>query len=196
MSFNLTPSDINQTFIIESASMSGGTAIFSACTALYTSAIITCDGTTSILLSGGTSIFNGSISATTISGDTFFSGGTDLFTIIENVATSVIVSGSSFSGNTSGSCIGDLFISNLYGCSPITLHDDLVPTTDNNVNLGTPIKRFRAINTVSGTSTVWSSTTSVTTPKVDLGLDSGGFSRILTANSSVLNNDTLDGLIY
>ena len=36
-----------------------------------------------------------------------------------------VVSSSTFTGNTSASCITDLYISNLYGCSPITVHDDL-----------------------------------------------------------------------
>jgi len=30
-----------------------------------------------------------------------------------------------FSGNTSATCINELYISNLYGCSPITIHDNL-----------------------------------------------------------------------
>jgi hypothetical protein len=30
-----------------------------------------------------------------------------------------------FTGNTSATCINDLYISNLYGCSPITVHDNL-----------------------------------------------------------------------
>jgi hypothetical protein len=34
--------------------------------------------------------------------------------------------GGSFTGNTSGDCITDLYVSNLYGCSPITIHDNLV----------------------------------------------------------------------
>lgn len=42
-----------------------------------------------------------------------------------------------FTGNTSGSCITDLHITNLYGCSPITIHDNLqnvtsTATTSNN----------------------------------------------------------------
>lgn len=36
-----------------------------------------------------------------------------------------IFSGSTFSGG-SGNCITDLYVSNLYGCSPITMHDNLV----------------------------------------------------------------------
>jgi hypothetical protein len=34
--------------------------------------------------------------------------------------------GSPFTGNTSGDCITDLYVSNLYGCSPITIHDNLI----------------------------------------------------------------------
>jgi hypothetical protein len=30
-----------------------------------------------------------------------------------------------FTGNTSGNCIGDIWVSNLYGCSPITIHDSI-----------------------------------------------------------------------
>ena len=33
--------------------------------------------------------------------------------------------GGSFTGNTSGDCITDLYITNLYGCSPITVNDNL-----------------------------------------------------------------------
>jgi len=35
------------------------------------------------------------------------------------------ISGGSFTGNTSGSCINDLYVHNLYGCSPIMVHDVL-----------------------------------------------------------------------
>jgi hypothetical protein len=34
----------------------------------------------------------------------------------------------SFTGNTSATCITDLYISNLYGCSPVTVHDNLQHT--------------------------------------------------------------------
>jgi hypothetical protein len=33
--------------------------------------------------------------------------------------------GGTFTGNTSGDCIVDLYITNLYGCSPITVHDNI-----------------------------------------------------------------------
>jgi len=38
---------------------------------------------------------------------------------------SYVLSGSTFTGNTSGDCITDLYVSNLYGCSPITLNENI-----------------------------------------------------------------------
>ncbi len=35
----------------------------------------------------------------------------------------------SFTGNTSGDCITDLYVTNLYGCSPITVHDTIESVT-------------------------------------------------------------------
>jgi hypothetical protein len=138
-------------------------------------------GDTIIEFSGDSS-FNGSVSA-----ETFYSGGTNLLKLIQDAY---------FTGNTSGNCINEFYVSNLYGCSPITLHDDIIPVTDDTINLGSSIQRFRQINTVSGMSTVWTSTTSVTTAMLDLGLDSGGNLRQITANNSIIQNDILDGDIY
>ena len=42
---------------------------------------------------------------------------------------SVNLSQLKFTGNTSGDCITELHVSNLYGCSPITIHDNLQNTT-------------------------------------------------------------------
>ena len=183
-----SPSDINQTFIIEPLSITGGSPTISACTAIYTTTIFPCSGNTSIFLGdtiiefSGDSSFNGSVSA-----DTFYSGGTNLLTLIQDAY---------FTGNTSGNCINEFYVSNLYGCSPITLHDDIIPVTDDTINLGSGIQRFRQINTVSGMSTVWTSTTSVTTAMLDLGVDSDGNLRQITANNSIIQNDVLDGDIY
>ncbi len=104
--------------------------------------------------------------------------------------------GGTFTGG-SGNCITELYVDNLYDCvSGITLHGDITPVTDNTINLGTPIKRFRDINTVSGTTTVWTSTIKVYTPELDLGLDSLGNQRTITANNSVIQNDILNGGIF
>jgi hypothetical protein len=89
-----------------------------------------------------------------------------------------------------------IYTSNIYGCSPITIHDDLLPNSGDTLNLGTPIKRFRDINTVSGTSTVWTSTNVVNTPNLNLGLDSLGNNRVINANNSVIQNDILNGGIF
>jgi len=212
---NCGNSSINKTFIIETATLTGGTPVISACTAIYTNELISCSGDTVIQLTSGSTIFNTDITVNgTINGDTFYSGSTDLYNVILSAITEndIYVTGgtfsgstliltknngqsvfSTFTGNTSGDCITDLYVSNIFGCSPITLHDDLEPVTDNFINLGTPIKRFRDINTVSGTSTTWTSTTSVITPNLMLGLDSSGNTRTITANNSVIQDDILFG---
>ena len=131
-SCNTNPSNINQTFIIEPLAVTGGTPVISACTAVYTDAIIICSGNSQILMSSGETVFN----------------------------------------------------------------TNIVPTTDSSIDIGDPIRRFRNINTVSGVSTVWTSTTSVTTAMLDLGLDSSGNTRQITANNSIIQNDILDGDTY
>ncbi len=103
--------------------------------------------------------------------------------------------GSVLFNSTVSACTG-IYTSNLYGCSPITIHDDLLPSSDDTINLGTPIRRFRDINTVSGTSTVWTSTNVVNTPNLNLGLDSDNNQRTITANNSVIQDDILMGGNY
>lgn len=77
--------------------------------------------------------------------------------------------------------------------SNFTVYNTIVePTIDDNSSLGTPTRRWRQVNTVSGTSTVWASTDRVITPNLDLGLDSNSESRIITANNSVIQDDILD----
>jgi len=101
--------------------------------------------------------------------------------------------GDVFTGGT-GSCVTDLYIENLHSCTTgITLHNDITPSIDNTINFGTQLKRFRDINTVSGTTTVWTATTKVYTPELDLGLDSLGNTRVITANNSIIQDDTLNG---
>jgi len=199
---NCNPSDINQTFIIEPIIFggSGSTPIISACTAVFTNYIQNCDGNASVFLNNGAfmfsgdSFFTGNISAQTIntqsfSANTYYSGSTRLSVIIQDYV-------NAYSGNTSGNCITDLYISNLHGCSPITTHADIIPKIDNTLDLGSPIRRFRTVNSVSGMSTYWTATSKVTTPNLDLGLDSQGNSRIITANNSIIQNDCLSSGVY
>lgn len=82
----------------------------------------------------------------------------------------------------------------------ITVNTNLNPKTDNTTDLGTPIKRFRQLNTFSGNSTYWYSQTAMiptlTAYTVDLGNDAQNDHRILTADSSILVNDGLRGGTY
>lgn len=104
--------------------------------------------------------------------------------------------GGSFTGGT-GSCITDLYVENLLSCTTgITLHSDIIPEGDGIINLGSPVQRFRDINTVSGTSSYWVATVKVISPELDLGNDSLGNPRSITANNSIIQNDTLQGGTY
>jgi hypothetical protein len=120
--------------------------------------------------------------------------------------------GSTITGSTGDFIVG----SNLYVCSGTTFTDIIdpcttgvtinsnftvfpqrtLPTSDGTKDLGSPIRRFRNINTISGTSTVWTSTDRVITPNLDLGLDSQSNSRIITADNSVIQDDILNGGSY
>jgi hypothetical protein len=105
-------------------------------------------------------------------------------------------SNTAFTGGT-GSCITDLYIENLHSCTTdVKLHNDITPNTDNTINLGTSFKRFRDINTVSGTTSYWQATVKIVSPELDLGNDSLGNPRTITADSSIIQNDTLLGGTY
>lgn len=125
-------SDINQTFIIEPLSLTGGSPTITACTAVFTNELVSCDGDAMISLGSGSTIFN----------------------------------------------------------------TDIVPVNDATIDVGYPLQRFRNINTVSGTSSVWTSSISVSTPNLDLGLDLLNNSRIITADNSIIQNDELNGGNY
>lgn len=71
----------------------------------------------------------------------------------------------------------------------------LEPNIDNIISLGNQLRRFRDINTVSGYSTIWSSTT-INVTNLNLGNDSLGNNRTITADNSVLQNDYLNGGVY
>jgi hypothetical protein len=90
-----------------------------------------------------------------------------------------------------------IYTNDLYSCTTgITLHNDMVPEGDGIINLGSPVQRFRDINTVSGTSSYWVATVKVISPELDLGNDSLGNPRSITANNSIIQNDTLQGGTY
>lgn len=84
-------------------------------------------------------------------------------------------------------------ISNILTLYP---NGNVTPLIDDTVTLGSPTRRFRDINTISGTSTVWTSTNQVITPNLNLGLDGLGNDRIITANNSIIQDDILNGGNY
>lgn len=69
-------------------------------------------------------------------------------------------------------------------------------TTFTGDDIGTETKRFRSVNTISGSTTYWSVSEELQTPKINLGDDSQGTSRIITADNSVIQSDTLFGGDY
>jgi hypothetical protein len=95
----------------------------------------------------------------------------------------------------SGMTVEDKFkVNDIYAITTgVTIHNDLSPYSADTIDLGSSIKRFRNINTLSGTSSYWTSTIKVITPELDLGNDSLGNSRIINANNSIIQDDFLNG---
>lgn len=91
------------------------------------------------------------------------------------------------------SCNTDAEI-NLNG-DEIIINKNLIPTNDGVIDLGVTTNRFRGINTISGSTTYWSSTT-FTTNSIDLGLDTSNEPRVITADNILISNDILNGGIY
>jgi hypothetical protein len=204
-------SKIRNNYIVQTASEFD---VLSACTGVYTNNLYSCTGDTVYIndnvstnivyanvFSGGTYYGDGS-NLSGISTDNFYTTGVTLqndilyFDRTDTLsAYTVSLLPIVFSGG-SGSCITDLYVSNIFGCSPITIHDNIEPSDDGLIDLGIPLKRFREINTLSGNSSVWTSTISVNTPNLNLGVDLSGNTRIITANNSILQNDILNGGSY
>lgn len=92
------------------------------------------------------------------------------------------------------SCSGDTSIT--LSNNDIIFSGNVIPVISDIFDVGTPVRRFRDINTISGTSTVWTSTVQVNTPNLNLGLDSLGNSRIITADNSIIQQDILNGGNY
>jgi hypothetical protein len=89
------------------------------------------NGLTANTMSASTLFVNG----VQITGDTFVTGGTfliDTITFTNNQnntfqVTGITASGTTFTGG-SGNCIADLYVTNIHGCSPITIYDSIRST--------------------------------------------------------------------
>lgn len=95
--------------------------------------------------------------------------------------------------NTINSCDSDTRIDLLSG--ETMFNKSITPEVDSTIDLGTPTRRFRELNFLSGNTAVWT-TGKLTTNMIDLGLDSSGNGVILTADNTILPNDILSGGTY
>jgi hypothetical protein len=97
-----------------------------------------------------------------------------------------------------------LYTENIVACeSGVTINNaitvyttEVLPTSDNLISVGSFGRRFRNINTVSGTSTVWTATGIIYTPILNLGQDLSGNTREITAENSIIQDDILNGGSY
>ena len=101
---------------------------------------------------------------------------------------------SGISTNLLISCSGNTSIE--LSTDDIRVKGNIIPKITDTYDAGTPLKRFRNINTVNGQSTVWTSTIQVNTPNLNLGLDTDGNNRIITADNSIIQQDILNGGNY
>ena len=141
-------------------------------------------------LSGGTvsgdTVFTEGVYATRLSGDTIYSGSTELSVIIENIASSFSgITGSylSISGGTSGPY-------NFTGgttADTVNVITTIEPTVDNVVDVGSTYKRFRTLNVVNGVSVNFTASTKIKTTQLELG------NTIVTDTNIILTGNTIDG---
>lgn len=128
--------------------------------------------------------------------DYTFTGGTvnGLTNFISGLSATTISACTSIQTNKIVSCSGDTQISLTSGQT--IFNTTLIPNLDGIIDVGSTSKRFRDVNTVSGSSTVWTSSIKVNTPTLDLGNDSQGNLRQITADNSIIKDDTLLGGAY
>ena len=83
-------------------------------------------GTLTLGSTGGTITITGFTDTYTTGGT--FSSLTNTLELYDNSGNTISISGfsSTFTGNTSATCITDLYVENLYGCSPINVNDLLI----------------------------------------------------------------------
>lgn len=144
-------------------------------------------------LSGGTvtgdTVFEQGLYAFSFSGDTIYSGDTNLETIIALIAQGAATGATQtapylpLSGGTGGQYY---FTGNTTG-QTIYVENDFVPTVDNNSSIGTPIKRFRNLNIVNGIAVNFTAETRVSTIELKLG------NTLVTENNIILSGYTLEG---
>jgi len=123
-----------------------------------------------------------------------------------NINKTFIIEAVEVTGDTSVSACTAVYTNKIESCSGDTevlltdgatiFNTNLEPKNDSSLGIGSKTKRFREINVVSGTTSLWVSETKVKTPEIDFGDDSLGNSRKITANNSIIQDDCLFGGTY
>jgi len=86
---------VYKTFIIQPLELTGGTPVLSACTALFTNFIQSCDDDTFISLNNGLISFGGDLVAPTIYAEAYYSGTTNIYDIFSR--TDTFITGGTYS---------------------------------------------------------------------------------------------------
>jgi len=141
-------------------------------------------------LSGGTvtgdTVFTQGLYATRLSGGTIYSGSTELETIIRDIS-------SSFSGITgeflplSGGVGGPYYFTGGTTADTVTVTTTIMPSVDNTVDLGSPVRRFRSLNTVDGVAVNFTASTKIKTAQLELG------NKTLTDTNVILTGQCIYG---
>lgn len=144
-------------------------------------------------LSGGTvsgdTVFEQGLIAFNLSGETLYSGNTNLDTIIRNIASDAATGATSSASYLplSGGVGGQYYFTGNTTGQTIYVENDLIPSVDNNSSLGTGLKRFRDFNTVDGIAVNFTAETRVTTVELTLGNTN------IDENNIILSGSTLFG---
>ena len=140
-------------------------------------------------LSGGTvtgeTVFTQGLYTNSLSGDTIYSGGTDLSIILSQIAYSAVTVAPYLP--ISGGTGGPYYFTGATTGQTIYVENNLEPTADNNSDLGSTIKRFRRLNIINGVAVNFTADTRITTSELKLG------STIVTENNIILTGQTLEG---
>lgn len=149
-------------------------------------------------LSGGTvtgdTIFTQGVNVNELSGNTIFSANTNLSTIIYQIATIVATGVTAIAPYLpiSGGIGGQYYFTGNTTGDTLYVNADIIPSVDNNSNLGTIVKRYRSLNIVNGIAVNFTAETKIVTPILSATTIQLG-SVIVNENTIVLTGDTIDG---
>jgi len=139
-------------------------------------------------LSGGTvtgnTVFTQGLTASTI-----FSGATNLTDIIINLIYDNVYASNQFLP-LSGGTGGQYLFTGTTTAQTLVIEQNIIPSQDNNSDLGTGIKRFRNLNTVNGVAVNFTASTRITTESIILG------NREMVEHNVILTGDTVWGGVW